>query len=124
MSARDWRAAREGDTQAAPKTTSRTPENFIVGIGASGTLLAGAAILFITLVGLASFKIWPSSRDLAPPVGGNVELSPATATPHGSAGSGSAGSASGASGLLASTVPISGGDASPAGGGAGVGGNG
>ena len=37
MSAREWRAAREGDAHAAPKTSSNnTPESFIVGVGASG----------------------------------------------------------------------------------------
>jgi hypothetical protein len=64
MSAREWRAAREGDTRSASrKHSSKTPENFIVGVGASGALLAGAAIVFVTLVGVVSFNFWPSSRD-------------------------------------------------------------
>ena len=64
MSARDWRAVREGETHAAAKTKqNNTPESLIVGVGASGALLAGAAIVFITLVGLVSFNVWPTSRD-------------------------------------------------------------
>lgn len=77
MSAREWRAVREGETHAATKTsTNNTPDSFIVGIGASGAVLAGAAIVFVTLVGIVSFNVWPTSN------GGtgdsNVELSAAT----------------------------------------------
>ena len=83
VSAREWRAVREGETHAATKTSkNNTPESFIVGIGASGAVLAGAAIVFVTLVGLVSFNVWPTSRDTA--VDANVELSQATkgATPN------------------------------------------
>lgn len=77
VSAREWRAVREGETHAATKTSrNNTPESFIVGIGASGAVLAGAAIVFVTLVGLVSFNVWPTSKDTA--VDGNVELSAAT----------------------------------------------
>ena len=76
MSARSWRAAREGDTRAA----SRTSESFIIGIGASGALLAGAAIGFITLVGLVSFNAWPSSSNPLPNAA-NVGLSAAKPEP-------------------------------------------
>src|SRR4051794_41709612 len=87
VSARGWRAVREGDTHAATKTsTNNTPESFIVGVGASGALLAGAAIVFVTLVGLVSFNVWPTGRDFT--VAGNVELS--SPTPNASAGGTSA----------------------------------
>jgi hypothetical protein len=84
VSAREWRAVREGEAHAAASKTStnNTPESFLVGIGASGAVLAGAAIVFVTLVGLVSFNVWPTSRDTA--VDANVELSQATkgATPN------------------------------------------
>jgi hypothetical protein len=77
VSAREWRAVREGDAHAAPKTSqNNTPESFIVGVGASGALLAGAAIVFVTLVGLVSFNVWPTAQDST--TDGNVELSAAT----------------------------------------------
>ncbi len=85
VSAREWRAVREGEAHTATKTsTNNTPESFIVGIGASGAVLAGAAIVFVTLVGLVSFNVWPASKDTT--VDGNVELSAATkgATPSAS----------------------------------------
>jgi hypothetical protein len=82
VSAREWRAVREGDAHAAPKTShNNTPESFIVGVGASGALLAGAAIVFVTLVGLVSFNVWPTAQDAT--TDGNVELS--AATPNGPA---------------------------------------
>jgi hypothetical protein len=79
VSARDLRAARESDTHAAATTSgrSRTPENFIVGVGASGALLAGAAIAFISLVGMVSFDVWPSSLDSPP--GDRIDLGAAIA---------------------------------------------
>ena len=77
VSAREWRAVREGETHAATKTsTNNTPESFIVGIGASGALLAGAAIVFVTLVGIVSFNVWPTGNDGS--VERNVELSAPT----------------------------------------------
>lgn len=78
MSTRDWRAVREGDTHAAVKTShNRTPESFIVGVGASGILLAGAAITFVTLVGLVSFNVWPAPQGVSNDA--NIELGAATA---------------------------------------------
>jgi hypothetical protein len=77
VSGREWRAVREGETHSAPKTSSNnTPESFIVGVGASGALLAGAAIVFVTLVGLVSFNVWPTAQDAS--TDANVELSAAT----------------------------------------------
>jgi hypothetical protein len=74
LSARDWRAVQERDTHAAATTSpkSNTPESLIVGVGASGALLAGAAIVFITLLGLVSFNVWPAPRGGS--AVGNVEL--------------------------------------------------
>jgi hypothetical protein len=100
VSAREWRAVREGETHAAAKTSrNNTPESFIVGIGASGALLAGAAIVFVTLVGLVSFNVWPTGA--AFPAEQNVELS--TATPTGSSAGTATAPVSAASGQLAST---------------------
>lgn len=90
---------KEGQAHAAAGTSpkSNTPESLIVGVGASGALLAGAAIVFITLLGLVSFNVWPAAR------GGsavdNVELqAPSSGASHG------AGTPVGvASGQLAST---------------------
>src|SRR4051795_12038526 len=101
VSARDWRAAREGEAHAA----SRTSESFIVGIGASGGVLAGAAIVFVTLVGVVSFNVWPSAAGISSS-GGNVELSAAT-PPSGGGGGGTGSPLSAASGQLASaSVPV------------------
>ncbi|MGA9636769.1 MAG: hypothetical protein WBQ41_16145, partial [Solirubrobacterales bacterium] len=117
MSARDWRAVREGETHAASRTsTNRTPESFIVGVGASGALLASAAIVFVTLVGLVSFNVWPSGREVS--VDGNVELS--NPTPGGAQTRGAA-PLSAAAGQLASTAVGSG---SGTGTGSGAGGRG
>jgi len=118
VSAYEWSAVREGETHAATKTSkNNTPESFIVGIGASGALLAGAAIVFVTLVGLVSFNVWPTGRDFT--VAGNVELS--SPTPNASAG-GTSAPPSTASGQIASS---SAGGATAVGGSRGVtGGNG
>jgi hypothetical protein len=101
VSAREWRAVREGETHAASKTsTNNTPESFIVGIGASGALLASAAIVFVTLVGLVSFNVWPKGSEGS--VDRNVELS--NATPGNSASASAAPApVSAASGQAAST---------------------
>src|SRR4051794_6040491 len=100
VSARGWRAVREGDTHAATKTsTNNTPESFIVGVGASGALLAGAAIVFVTLVGLVSFNVWPTAHEVS--VDGNVELS--TAKAGAPSGGSAAAPVSAAAGQLAST---------------------
>src|SRR4051794_10379543 len=116
VSARGWRAVREGDTHAASKTsTHNTPESFIVGIGASGALLAGAAIVFVTLVGLVSFNVWPSGRDVS--VEPSVELSAATPGGHSTSNSAAAAPVSAASGQLASTSPGAGPGVSGGGGG-------
>jgi hypothetical protein len=67
------RAAREGETHAAPKTTG----TYLAGIGTSGALVAGAAIVFVISVGAASFDVWPGGGDNGSPSGGVVELGPA-----------------------------------------------
>src|SRR3954469_14441724 len=101
VSARGWRAVREGDTHAATKTSrNKTPESFIVGVGASGALLAGAAIVFVTLVGLVSFNVWPTAHQVS--VDGNVELS--TAKPGGSGAGSTIAPLSAAAGQIASTA--------------------
>jgi hypothetical protein len=67
----------EGETHAAASRTSRnnTNESFLVGVGASGALLAGAAIVFVTLVGLVSFNVWPTGHEVS--IADSVELSAA-----------------------------------------------
>jgi hypothetical protein len=71
MSARArTRAAREGD-HAAAKTTS----TYLVGAGATGALVAAAVIVFISLVGIASYDIWPGGK-IGPGNLGAIELSP------------------------------------------------
>jgi hypothetical protein len=105
VSARDWRAVREGETHAASRTSkSKTPESFIVGVGASGALLSGAAIVFVTLVGLVSFNVWPTSGDTF--ADGNVELSTALG---GGGAHGTVVPVSAAAGQLASTLGAAGG---------------
>ena len=111
---------REGEAHTASKTsTSNTPESFIVGVGASGALLASAAIVFVTLVGLVSFNVWPKGSEGT--VDHNVELS--TATPGNSASAAPA-PVSAAAGQVASTsVPVgTAGSGSNAGGNSGQGG--
>jgi hypothetical protein len=101
LSARDWRAVRERDTHAAARTSpkSNTPESLIVGVGASGALLAGAAIVFITLLGLVSFNVWPAARGGS--AVGNVELQASSSGASHGAGT----PVGAASGQLASTGP-------------------
>jgi hypothetical protein len=117
---RDWRAAREGDAHAAARTSSNTPESLIVGAGTSGALLAGAAIVFISLVGLVSFNVWPSARDSSG--AGSVELraaaNQASSRPAESPRGGSGKSASTGRGPTSSPS----GDAGGGGGGSGDGG--
>src|SRR5436190_13759105 len=99
VSARDWRAARDGEGHVAGRT-SKTSESLIVGVGASGGLIAGAAIVFVTLVGVVSFNVWPSAAGISSS-GGNVELSAATPPPG--AGGGGGGSVGGAAPLSSAT---------------------
>lgn len=117
MSAREWRAVREGEAHAASKTsTNNTPESFIVGVGASGALLAGAAIVFVTLVGLVSFNVWPTGHEIS--VDGSVELSQATG--GGSAANPSVPLSAAAGQLASASAPtVSGGGASNSGAGNG-----
>jgi hypothetical protein len=61
--------------------------------------LAGAAIVFVTLVGLVSFNVWPTGAPLL--ADQNVELS--TATPNTSSGGTATTPVNAASGQLAST---------------------
>src|SRR3954453_22975729 len=107
VSARDWRAAREGEAHVANKTQ----ESFIVGVGASGGLLAGAAIVFVTLIGVVSFNVWPSAAGIIPS-GGNVELSPgppaAGGGPPGPTGGGGAPLSAASGQLAAVSVPVGG----------------
>ncbi len=105
VSTRDWRAVREGETHTAVRTShNRTPESFIVGVGASGILLAGAAITFVTLVGLVSFNVWPAPQGVTSDV--NIELGAATAKIAGPSSLATAPPV-GVPAQIASTVPAS-----------------
>jgi hypothetical protein len=44
----------------------RTAESYLAGVGASGALLAGAFIMFVILVGVATFDSWPHADRLLP----------------------------------------------------------
>jgi hypothetical protein len=69
---------REGETHAATETSkNKTRESLIVGIAASGALVAGAAIILITLLGTVSFKVWPTG-DNAATTGGKLRDSDST----------------------------------------------
>ena len=99
MSARDWRAVREGDTHAATKKKSnRTPESLLVGIGASGALLAGAAIILISLVGVVSFKVWPTGGGNPPGSGVGLQAAIEVGGTHQGAGSHAGGGAAAGAG--------------------------
>jgi len=67
------RAAREGDAHAAAKTR----DTYLAGVGISGALVAGAAIVFIISVGTASFDVWPGGGDNGGSSSGVVDLAPA-----------------------------------------------
>src|SRR5512134_2059142 len=55
--------------------TPKVKQAYIAGAGVSGALLAGAAIVFISLVGLVSSTVWPESDDRVSPM--NAVLDPA-----------------------------------------------
>src|SRR6476620_3941398 len=57
--ARRTRRYIECSIMAAP--TQRIEQRYVHGVGASGALLAGALIAFISVVGLVSLALWPSS---------------------------------------------------------------
>ena len=82
VSAREWRAVREGETHAAARTsTSNTPESFIVGDRCLRSS-AGRCRHRLRDPGRASFRSMSGRRASEGTVDGNVELS--AATPGGS----------------------------------------
>jgi len=108
---------------------SKVRRTYIAGAGVSGLLLAGAAIVFISLVGLVSFATWPEADDqLAPlssalesvlpaePDGGAVTLSPPEVTPGAPAAGAAAASSTGQGAPTSGTVGNGGGNAKKAGG--------
>jgi hypothetical protein len=65
----------------------RTMQSYLAGAGASGALLAGAFMMFVILVGVATFDSWPRAGGLFPR-GADVTLwanDPATPAPSPSA---------------------------------------
>src|SRR4051794_5180984 len=52
----------------------RTWNAYLAGIGASGALMASAFVLFVILVGVVTFKTWPTAGGLLPGGGGEVAL--------------------------------------------------
>lgn len=53
---------------------ARTAETYLAGIGASGALLASAAVLFVALAGVVTFSSWPSAGQLLTGGDGNIAL--------------------------------------------------
>jgi hypothetical protein len=70
VSARWNRAAEAGEASAGARTT----QTYILGIGASGALLAGAGVTLISLVGLVSFDVWPGTPSSAVPEEAQLNL--------------------------------------------------
>jgi hypothetical protein len=92
----------------ARKITQQTHHGYLVGIGASGALLACALLVFLSLIGTVSVSVWPASTGPGAPA--VVELqSPSNGS-----------QLSGADGLIASTEAV----APPSSGGPGQGGSG
>ena len=60
---------KRGTEAAGASGAGRTTQTYILGVGASGALLAGAGVALISLVGLVSFDVWPG----APMGGGSQE---------------------------------------------------
>ena len=60
---------KRGTEAAGASGAARTTQTYILGVGASGALLAGAGVALISLVGLVSFDVWPG----APMGGGSQE---------------------------------------------------
>ena len=52
---------------------ARTAETYLAGFGASGALIAGAAVAFMLLVGLVAFDAWPRAAGLLADDTGTVE---------------------------------------------------
>jgi hypothetical protein len=111
-----WDRATEGGEAS---NGARTTQTYILGIGASGALLAGAGVALISLVGLVSFDVWPGTPSSAAPeeaqlnFGSNAVSQPAEGAPL-----------SEAAGILAdATPPGAGGAPSTGGGGGGAGGD-
>ena len=43
---------------------ARTAETYLAGLGASGTLIAGAIVAFLLLAGAVTFDVWPRAAGL------------------------------------------------------------
>jgi hypothetical protein len=46
------------------RTKARTAESYLAGIGASGALLGSAFVVFVILVGVVTFNVWPHAGRL------------------------------------------------------------
>lgn len=91
-----WRRASDPEDSGGARTT----QTYILGVGASGALLAGAGVALISLVGLVSFDVWPGTRG-----GGAEEQAQLNLRgPVGESGGGT--SLSDAVGLVASATPL------------------
>jgi hypothetical protein len=49
------------DAAAGASGAAKTSQTYLLGVGASGALLAGAGVALISLVGLVSFDVWPGT---------------------------------------------------------------
>ena len=65
----------------ALQARARTANTYLAGLGASGALMAGAAVAFIALVGVVTFNSWPEASGLFTFSGGSAELGAVTETP-------------------------------------------
>ena len=57
MSAQSEGQTPEGEAPQAQDTA----DSYLAGIGASGAVLAAAAVGFVLMVGIVSFNVWPAS---------------------------------------------------------------
>jgi hypothetical protein len=58
----------------ALQARARTADTYLAGLGASGALMAGAAVAFIAMVGVVTFNAWPEASGLFTFSGGQAEL--------------------------------------------------
>ena len=58
----------------ALQARARTADTYLAGLGASGALLAGAAVELFAMVGIVTFNAWPEASGLFTFSGGQAEL--------------------------------------------------
>jgi len=63
--------------------TQRIEQRYVHGVGASGALLAGALIAFISVVGIVSLALWPSAVDTGVAIDPGIPIPRLAATDNG-----------------------------------------